>query len=672
MVGQTYARRLTKLGIETIEDLIFHFPFRYDDFSLISPIAKVQPGEIVTIKGQLISIVNEYTKNGKKIQKAIVADDSGQIQIIWFNQIYLVKTFKIGESYNFSGKIEFFGHQIVMISPEYENIQHTTLTVQANNKVPIHTGRLVPIYPETYGVSSKWLRSRIAPLLKDFLPTLIDYLPIDLLDQQQLIPLSQALIYIHFPENQNQIDLARKRLAFDELLMIQLKGLKRKNDWQKEKLSKPFSIDQSKISQFTESLPFELTNAQKRCVKEILADLTKSQPMNRLLQGDVGSGKTVVAAIAMYVAHLNGFQSAIMAPTEILANQHYQTLKQLLTPFGLTINLTTSSKKQYSNIAIKQSDIVVGTHALLYNKNIFNNLGLVIIDEQHRFGVEQRSQLVNKGQTPHVLTMTATPIPRTIALTLYGDLDLSVIDEMPIGRLKVKTWVVPPTKRQDAYNWIKKHVKDTDETAFVICPLIEESESLKTVKAVTVEFEKLKNQVFPDLRLGLLHGRMKSKEKDQTIEEFRKGDLDILVSTPVVEVGIDIPRATIMLIEAADRFGLAQLHQLRGRVGRGMKESYCLLFSDLTEGKAVQRLKMMETSHLGMELAEMDLRMRGPGEVYGITQHGFPDLKIASYSDLELIQETRQAAESLIGKLNQYPLLAEKLQRSSKPKVEPN
>lgn len=666
MVGPIFAKRLAKLGIETLEDLIYHFPFRYDDFSFVSEISRVQPGETLTIRGQMLSIKNEYTRTGKKIQKAQVFDASGKIEIVWFNQPFLVKTIKVGEWYSFSGKADWFARNIVMVSPEYELLKQDM----------IHTGRLVPVYSETYGVSSKWLRSRIAPLLDQVLPTLEDFLPEDLKNKQNLISLNQAISWIHFPENEIQSEKARNRLAFDELFLIQLASLKRKAEWKTKSLAHEFFVDQEKILEFLTRLPFELTNAQKRCLREILADLSLDKPMNRLLEGDVGSGKTVVAAIAMYVAYLNGFQSALMAPTEILANQHYLTLNQLLSPFGVKIALFTSGKKLETGPPAGgwklETNIFVGTHALIQKKVKFENLGLVIIDEQHRFGVEQRGELIKKGSSPHILTMTATPIPRTIALTLYGDLDLSIIDEMPPGRQRVKTWVVPPVKRKPAYDWIKKHVKGTEEGAFVICPLIEESETLKSVKATTVEFESLSRKIFPDLRLGLLHGRLKSKEKNEVIKRFREGELDILVSTPVVEVGIDIPQATIMMIEGADRFGLATLHQLRGRVGRGQRQSYCLLFTDVTEGRTYLRLKAMEKMYIGSELSELDLKLRGPGEIYGTSQHGFPDLRVASFTDLGLIQKTRLSAEQAINLLDKFPLLKARLKKYIIKAIEPN
>lgn len=667
MVGPIYAKRLAKLNINTVEDLLFHFPFRYDDFSLISKIGRVQPGETVTIIGEVVSFKNEYTKNGKKLQKARARDDTKEIEIIWFNQTFLANVIRVGETFAFSGKVDWFGRNISMVAPDYEQIRKPI--PNSHYLLSIHTARLVPVYPETYGVSSKWLRSRIAPLLFNNQIEFKDYLPEKIIKDNNLIDLETALKQIHFPDNLMMAEKARKRLAFDELFLIQLSVLKRKLEWQKTVVSHKFSLNQEKILDFTSKLPFTLTNAQNRCIKEILGDLEKTQPMNRLLEGDVGSGKTVVAALAIYVSYLNGFQSVLMAPTEILANQHFQTLKQLLSPFGLQIELVTGSSKLKTESRKQKADVFVGTHALIQKGIEFEKLGLVIIDEQHRFGVAQRGLLVKKGKSPHVLTMTATPIPRTIALTIYGDLDLSIIDELPVGRQKVKTWVVPKLKREPAYKWIKERVKDTSEQAFIVCPLIEESETLTTVKSVKAEYEKLSQKIFPDLKLGLLHGKLKSKEKDEVIGRFREGSLDILVSTPVVEVGIDIPQATIMLIEASDRFGLAGLHQLRGRVGRGQKQSYCLLFTEIDTGKPFERLKSMEINHIGSELAEIDLKMRGPGEVYGKSQHGFVDLKLASFTDYDLIKETKEAAQSIVQDLKPYPMLQEILEEKKKKEI---
>ncbi len=660
MVGKTYVNRLNKLGIATAEDLLYHFPFRYIDYSIVSPIARVQPGEMVTIQGEVVEMKNQYTGRGRKIQKGKIADKTGEMEVTWFNQPFLVKTLKLGSTVSLSGKVDWFGQKIVMVSPEYEVLREGKT---------VHTGRLVPVYHETYRLSSKWLRSRIASLLKQT-SSVKDFLPPKIKEKHQLLDLVPAFQQIHFPQNQKEVEEARKRFAFEELFLIHLTSLQRKKAWQKKKIAFRFKIDQEKILSFTAHLPFDLTQAQKRTLREIFSDLEKNKPMNRLLEGDVGSGKTVVAAAAIYVAYLNQTQSALMAPTEILAHQHYQTLDQILTPLGIKVALLTGGTKK----KVEDFDLIVGTHALIHKRASFKKLGLVVIDEQHRFGVEQRGQLLAKGQAPHLLTLTATPIPRTIALTLYGDLDLSIIDEMPPGRQEIKTWVVPPQKRESAYQWIKKQVKNTSQQAFIICPLIEESahETLQSVKAATVEYKRLQKEVFSDLKLGLLHGRLKSKEKNAVLEKFKKGKIDVLVSTPVVEVGIDIPTATIMMIEAAERFGLAQLHQLRGRVGRGLEQSYCLLFPELQGQKIIKRLKALEKTNLGMALAELDLQMRGPGEIYGTKQHGFFDLRVASFNDLALIEKTKQVAQATLFQLKSYPLLKAKLKQATIKTVEPN
>jgi len=444
--------------------------------------------------------------------------------------------------------------------------------------------------------------------------------------------------------------VGRERLAFNELLKLELKSLHRKINWKKNTVSNKLIITGSSLKQFIDSLPFKLTGSQNVAIKEIVEDLNKDYPMNRLLEGDVGSGKTVVAAAASFGVFLNGSQTVIMAPTQILATQHYETLKKLLTPFGIRISLVTSNIKKSD---LGRQDVFIGTHALIHNKVGFDKVGLVVIDEQHRFGVEQRKHLVKKSGTPHVLTMTATPIPRTIALTSYGDLDLSVLTEMPMGRLKVTTWVVPEAKRAKSYDWIRGQITKNGSQVFIVCPLIEDSssETMEDIKSVTSEFLKLKS-IFKNQKLGLLHGRLKPIEKDNVLSEFRSGKANILVTTPVVEVGIDIPGATIMVIEAAERFGLAQLHQLRGRVGRSDLKSYCLLFSNIKYSK---RLRAMETMYSGFELAELDLKLRGPGEIFGYAQSGFPELKVASWNNFELIKKAKDVAFDVIEDPKKYP-----------------
>ena len=617
-IGPVMADRLTNLEIFTVQDLLYHVPFRYDDFSLVSKIAAVQPGETVTINATIQSIKNIFTKTGKRIQEAKVTDETGNLTVIWFNQIYLVKILHAGDFMHLSGKIDWFGNKLVMSSPAYE--------IGSS----LHTGRLVPIYPETEGVSSKWLRGRIAYILENI--TLHDFLPEEIIKTNNLFSLEAALHAVHFPKNASEIEKGRHRIAFDEVFLLQLHADVQKRAWQATEKAKPIApVNIPK-------LPFTLTGDQNRAIAEILEDLRQPVPMNRILEGDVGSGKTVVAATAMYAAYKSGLVSLLMAPTQILAQQHFETIAKLLSPYGITIGLVTGDTKT-------GGDILVGTHALLSQPH--KNVGLVVVDEQHRFGVEQRGQLLgDKKFTPHFLTMTATPIPRTMAKTILGNLDISVLQEMPKGRQLVKTWVVPPEKRAAGYDWMKEQINKTGGQIFIICPLIEASETLTEVKSVKDEYEKIK-KIFPDKKIGLLHGKMKTDEKTKILNDFRKKKIAILVATPVVEVGIDIPNATIMVVEGADRFGLGQLHQLRGRVGRGALQSYCLLFTENTDEKTLERLKSLETIHNGPELAEVDLRLRGPGEVFGTRQHGVPHLKIAKFTDMETIREVQQAIQSV-------------------------
>lgn len=610
LVGPAYIKRLEKLNIFTSQDLLHHYPARYQDLT-------------DSTIGTVVSSRNLYTRSGKTLQKIIVKTETANQELTFFNQPFLIKTLTP------ETKISFFGN-------DYEVIRGQEL---------IHTHRLVPIYPETSGVSSKWLRSRIYYLLKNQ-PFPQDWLPPSIKTKYQLINLGQALFQIHFPKNQTEVDQATKRLSFDELFLLQLSSRERKKAWQKKSLSHQFSVDQEKVLNLIASLPFNLTLAQNRSLKEILSDLEKPLPMNRLLQGDVGSGKTVVAAIAAYVAYLNGFNTVLMAPTGILANQHLHTLQTILKSTGIKIELITASQKRKKELT---ANLYVGTHALLHRKLDNAKVGLVIIDEQHRFGVAQRSQLISQSKlTPHLLTMTATPIPRTIAQTIYSDLDMSFIDELPLGRQKIKTWVVPQTKRLSAYRWIETEILTHNSQAFIVCPLIEPSqkEAMQDIKAVTQEFNQL-NSVFNKLKLGLIHGRLKNKEKNDLLKKFKSNKLNILVATPVIEVGIDIPNATIMVIENADRFGLAQLHQLRGRVGRSTQNSYCLIFTANKNQQVLSRLKYLETTNQGQKLAELDLKLRGPGDLYGLKQHGFLQLKLASLTNHQLITQVNQAVNSL-------------------------
>lgn len=663
-VLKMFASRLEKLGIFKFEDFLFHLPTRYDDFSLISKISQLQAGETVTIKGQVTSIKNQYLRGTriKTLQKATINDETGSIEAVWFNQPFIVKNLPEGITVSLSGKVEQSRKGLSITSPDYE-----VLGSDSDNS--LHTGRLVPIYPETKGISSKWLRRQIHNIINQFESEVTEYLPEALVTRNSFPNIRDALKTIHFPSTLDEANAAKKRLAFDELFLLQLASIKKRREWSEKKKGKKLEIEkfQENIDKFIDSLPFKLTSAQLKAIHDIADDLSSDKPMNRLLQGDVGSGKTVVGTIAMKIAHLNGYQSVLMAPTEILAEQHFSTIDKFLSPFGIKVKIVTSSKK-----LTEEFDILIGTHSILNQKVKFSNLGLVVIDEQQRFGVEQRGIIREKGENPHLLTMTATPIPRTVALTLYGNLDLSYLSEMPQNRLPIKTWLVPPEKRIPAYEWIRKQVNETQSQAFIICPFIEESESMQTVKAASKEYEKLKKQIFPELKLGLLHGKLKSKEKQEVLSKFRNGEFDILVATPVVEVGIDIPNATIIMIEGAERFGLAQLHQLRGRVGRGDKQSYCLLFTESENAMQSQRLKGMETLHSGAELAELDLKLRGPGNMYGTTQHGIPKLKAASFSDFESIQLAKNEALSISSNLSLFPKLEEKVNSTTAQTVSPD
>lgn len=677
-IGYVHGRRLAEINLLTVSDLINHFPFRYEDFSEIVPINEAQINTKITLKGEIWQIKNIFTKYGKKLTQAIFNDGTNSINLTWFNSTYLTKSIKVGDRLQISGKLTKYGSKLSIIMPVWEKFETGSMSNQLSKK-HLHTGGLIPVYPETEGISSRWLRTKIAQILPKVNLLIEDPLPEHI--KGNMLSLKDAYQKIHFPEGYEDVEEATRRLSFDEIFLIQLKTLLIKNSWENKPGVDLFKIDRDVLSGFTDNLPFGLTGAQKRVLEEIISDLQKGRPMNRLVQGEVGSGKTAVAAIAAYITHLNGLKTLYMAPTEILAFQHHSTFKKLLEPFGIEIGLYTGSrkfklnnesgivnkaknKKPDSSVIIHNSEpqIIIGTHALLSEKLQAENTGLIIVDEQQRFGVEQRSVLRNKAKIPHFLTMTATPIPRTVALTLYGDLDLSIIDEMPKGRIPVKTYVVPSKKRTDAYKFIESRVRE-GEQVYIITPLIEISETLLTVKAAVDEFENLK-KVFPKLKLGLLHGRLKPKEKDAVLQDFKNKKTDILVSTSVVEVGVDVPNATIMVIEGAERFGLAQLHQLRGRVGRGSKQSYCLLFPSTEESNIVSRLKNLEKISDGLKLAEIDLKIRGSGEIFGKRQSGRFDLKIASFNDLELIEKTRTEAQNLLTgdpALAKYPLLRVKL-----------
>lgn len=636
-------RKFRSLNINTYFDLLNYFPSRYEDYSLVTNINSIQVGEVVTVKGKILSAKNQYTRSHITIQKIVVADDTGEIDVTWFNQPYLMRVLYAGQYISISGVVKQFGSKISIEPKEYEVAGRM-----------IHTGRLVPIYPEKKGLSTKTVREKIYSVLSSQVEAkdeIKDFLPEKIINFNKLMNERKAYAQIHFPDNLDFAERAKERLSFDELFNLQLGNSLIKRDWSIEKVTNRLQISskiQGLIKKFIESLPFELTGDQKRVSDEILSDLKKTVPMNRFLQGDVGSGKTVVAGISCYLSFLNGYKSIIMAPTEILANQHFETFGKLFqNNKEIKIFLITGTTKiKNLQSTIDKSDIIIGTHALLNKNNRFKKVGLVVIDEQHRFGVNQRALIKEKAANPHLLTMTATPIPRTVALTLYGELDQSYIEEMPKGRQIIKTYLIPKEKRADGYAWIKKQIKEMGAQVFIVCPLIDESESetLKSVKAVKIEFESLK-KIFQGFKLGLLHGKIKNTEKQKIMFDFKNSKIDILVSTPVVEVGIDIPGATIMVIEGAERYGLAALHQLRGRVGRSDKQSYCFLYSDNLNEKIIKRLSFFCKNNLGIRLAEFDLKNRGAGNIFGTKQHGFVSLKIASLYDFELVAKTKKAVE---------------------------
>ena len=662
-VLSTTSRHLSKLeslGVKKVKDFLLYFPRNYNDTSQFTKIEELRTDEVNVIKGQLTNLFNVSSKYGKKITRGIFTDESGFIEVVWFNQPHLVRMLPRNKDIILSGKAKFQGGKVSLQSPSYEII----------NKYAeqIHSGRIVPVYHETEGINSKWIREKLKPLVDEWIDLFDEYIPKEILAEHNLIDYRTAIKNIHFPEGEAMLLKARERLAFDELFLLQLKVLQKKWQWQNigQKDIKKIEFKKDEIKQAIESLSFELTNAQKKVIKEIFEDFQKSFPMSRLVQGDVGSGKTVVAALAALNIAKNDYQVAIMAPTEILAKQHYQTFVKVLAPFSLNIQFIAGSTtaKQKENVIRQMKtgtvDIVIGTHALIQDKIGFKKLGLAIIDEQHRFGVKQRETLKSFG-SPHLLSMTATPIPRTLAITLYGDQDLSIIDEMPKGRQEILTRLVPETKRTEAYRWIEDQVMKGRQ-AFIICPLIDESDVLE-VKSVLKEYAYLSEHIFPHLKLGLLHGKLKQEEKDQIMEDFKDNKLNALVSTSVIEVGIDVPNATIMMIEGAERFGLSQLHQFRGRVGRGEHKSYCFLFCSSLSEDGSKRMKSMEQYSSGFKLAEIDLELRGPGEVYGVKQSGIPDLKMASLSDSITIEKARHSASQII---NKDPLLKEHDQLAAK------
>ncbi len=657
--------KLESLGIRRVKDFLLYFPRAYNDDTHFTKIEDICIDEINVIKGKLTTLFNVRTKTGKKLTRGVLVDETGMIDVIWFNQPHLSKFLPRNKEIILRGKAKFSAGKVSLQSPSYEVVRQY--------EEQIHTGRIVPVYHETEGIHSKWIREKLKPLIDEWIELFDEYMPEEVLKEHNFVDYRTAIKNIHFPENEEKLAQARERLAFDELFLLQLKVLQKKWYWQNSVRydGGDIEIKGEIIKKCIDSLSFELTNSQKKVIKEIFGDMKKPFPMSRLVQGDVGSGKTIVVAIVALNMIKNGFQVAMMAPTEILAKQHYQTFLKILDGFGINIQFIagSTSVKQKEEVVRQMKtgsvDMVIGTHALIQEKIGFKNLGLAIIDEQHRFGVKQREILKSFG-TPHLLSTTATPIPRTLAITIYGDQDISIIDEMPKGRQEIFTRMVTEAKRKEAYLWVEDQIKKGRQ-AFIICPLIDESDTLE-VKSVLKEFAFLKEHIFPSLSLGLLHGKLKQDQKDEIMQDFKDNKINILVSTSVIEVGIDIPNATIMIIEGAERFGLAQLHQFRGRVGRGDQKSYCFLFpSDNLSEEGLKRIKSMEKYSSGFKLAEIDLTLRGPGEVYGIRQSGIPDLKLASLTDTKAIEKARASADKIIQKdplLKEYPELANKMIKS--------
>lgn len=649
-VGPKMAENLGKLGATTLWELLYTFPRRYDDYSLMKPIKDLVYGEQVTIIGTIWETRSRKVRGTQTLVQSVINDGTGSVQVSWFNQPWLAQKLKAGLQIVISGKVDHYLGRLVFNSPEWE-----PLAIE-----PLKTRRIVPVYPLTQGLNSNKMRDIMRQTVDRWTPHIPETLPEDVRRRQALYPLPLAVNQVHFPQNQKALHDARRRIVFDELFLLQLGMQGFRRTWQASP-GLSLVVETAVLDEFRSSLPYTLTGAQTRVVEEIVADMGKDVPMNRLLQGDVGSGKTVVAAAAMVVAAKAGTQAALMAPTEILAEQHFSGLNNLLTPLGLTVCLLTGStpaaekERIYAGLADGSIHIAIGTHALIQEAVTFHKLGLSVIDEQHRFGVDQRQALRDKGAlllgaeeaiVPHVLVMSATPIPRTLALSLYGDLDFSVLDEMPPGRQEIKTRWLRSSERERAYAFTRRQI-ETGRQAYIIYPLVEESDKIDA-KAAVAEYERLQTKVFPDLKVGLIHGRLKAAEKETAMRAFYEGKTHILVATSVIEVGVDVPNSTVMIIEGANRFGLAQLHQFRGRVGRGEHQSYCMLIADSESTDAEERLSALEKTNDGFALAEKDLEIRGPGEFFGRRQSGIPELQMASILDIEMLTLAREEAERLI------------------------
>ncbi len=656
-VGPKAAEQLRLAGLETVGDLITFLPRRHEDFTEVVKIADIHPGK-ATVRARCEKISTRPVRRGLRLTTAVLVDKTGKLQAVWFNQPYRVSQLGTGEEFYFSGEFEF----------NYNRYQLTNPSAEKVSDMPVQTDRLLPIYPAIKGLKSQTVR-KILSELRPMMTMLPETLPESIIAHESLVSYSEALLGMHFPENSGDIKRARERLAFEELFEMLLGALLNKQENNSlEGWKIPF--DQPTVAKFVKELPFDLTNAQRRAAWQILQDFESGVPMNRLLQGDVGSGKTVVAGLAARQAAQAGFQTAIMAPTEILASQHAETLSRILGPFGIDVALLTGKIKGKARQELLDHlkdgtiDVIVGTHALIQKGVDYHRLGFVAIDEQHRFGVKQRQALLDKSKhLPHLLAMTATPIPRSLALTLYGELEVSILDELPAGRQPISTKIWAPTNTEKLYALVDDELAKGRQ-AYIICSLIDENPD-NDKKSVEAEYKKLQSTVFRHRRVGLLHGRLSAEDKEAVMRQFADGELDILVSTTVVEVGVDVPNATVMVIENADQFGLSQLHQLRGRVGRGQHKSYCYLVMTGND-KPSQRLREIESSQDGFYLAEVDLKLRGPGEIYGRAQHGALNLQIATLADTKLIARARAAAERYIDSgedMVQYTHLAQAVER---------
>ena len=641
-IGPKRAEKLHKLNIFTLKDLIYYLPRQYEDRSIIKKISQLENQDKVSIKGVITKIDTYTPRKGMKITRIDIRDDSGYIKMSFFNQEYLIKLFKNGDSILAFGKVKIQNSFKEFVPIEVKHYNNTSVTC-----------KIEPSYPLTYGLTNKELQGMIKSVITNEQFKIEEYLPKYILDKYKLCSIDFAIRNIHFPVNKEYLKVALYRLVFEEFLILQL-GLFYFKSGINESKGIVFE-EKEKLNDIIKSLPFKLTKAQSRALNEITEDMKSLKVMNRLVQGDVGSGKTVVALIALASAVLNGYQGALMAPTEILASQHHDSFKEILEAFNIKSELLVGSltKKEKEKVLEKvkkqEVDILIGTHALIEDKVEFKNLGIVITDEQHRFGVRQRGKLSNKGNSPNILVMTATPIPRTLALILYGDLDISIIDELPPGRQPVETIAIEHKRRKEAYENLVRNEVENGRQVYVVCPLVDESEKIEATAAVDL-VEELKREFFSDLRLGLLHGKMRPNEKDAVMDDFKNKKLDILVSTTVIEVGVNVPNATLMIIENAERFGLAQLHQLRGRVGRGKHKSYCVLIYNSKTEVCRQRMSIMEETTDGFKISQKDLEIRGPGEFFGTRQHGLPELKVANiFKHIKILKQAQLEARYIIG-----------------------